>query len=114
MFSQRILNGASPGRKQQTAVKRTVDRPPTKIHSKDTIHYRNHPYQTASITSNHPIINDDTHWIKSSPKPFSDVLELNLTCQDEPLTETQLNTYPTQVMLFECLIEKIHLGFLGL
>ncbi|CAF1242115.1 unnamed protein product [Adineta steineri] len=92
MLQHRITNGSSSsGRKQQTAVKHTVDR--TKIqswHNNDTINHRIHPYH------NQQLINENTNWLKSSIKIFDDTPELDLTCQEEMLTETQLQNYPTQ------------------
>ena len=100
MFSHRISNGLSSGRKQQTAVKRTVDRPKPQTYSKDTINHRHHPYASPPINSHHQIITEDTSWSKPSVKIFSDTPELNLICQEDPLTEAQLKNHPIQVILF--------------
>ncbi|UJR35562.1 hypothetical protein I4U23_028315 [Adineta vaga] len=90
MLQNRITNGSSTVRKQQTAVKQTVDRP--KIHSwhNDTSSHRTHPYH------NHQLINETNNWLKSSTKIFDETPELDLTCQEEMLSETQLQNYPTQ------------------
>jgi hypothetical protein len=97
MLQRRIPNGLSFGRKQQTAVKHTVDRPKTKSWYNDNINHRNHPYSPPSIIHNHQLINEDNNWLKSSTKIFDDIPELDLTCQEEMLTEAQLQNYPTQV-----------------
>lgn len=104
MFSHRISNGLSSGRKQQTAVKRTVDRPKPQIYSKDTINHRHHPYASPP----HQLISEDTSWSKPSVKIFSDTSELNLICQDDPLTEAQLKNHPTQVVLSQLIVHEIY------
>ncbi len=89
MLQHRITNGSSSGRKQQTALKQTVDR--QKIPSWHN--NRNHPYSSSSTIPNHQLINQT----KSSTKIFDDNPELDLTCQEETLTEAQLQNYPSQV-----------------
>ena len=106
MFQHRIPNGLTSGRKQQTALKQTVDRLATKSWYKDTINHRNHPYPSSSIVYNHQSTNEDTNWLKSSSKTFDDTLELELICQEETLTEAQLQNYPTQVIIFRFLLMK--------
>ncbi|CAF1147328.1 unnamed protein product [Adineta ricciae] len=90
MLQNRLSNGSSTVRKQQTAVKQTVDRP--KLHSwhNDASSHRNHSYQ------NHHFSNETNNWLKSSPKIVDDTPELELTCQEDMLTDTQLQNYPTQ------------------
>ncbi len=104
MFQYRLSNGLSSGRKQQTAVKQTVDRPKSKTWYKDTINYRNHPYSPPSIVHNHQLNNEDQNWLKSSTKIFDNTPELDLTCQEETLTDVQLQNYPTQVNISKCLL----------
>jgi hypothetical protein len=101
MFQHRSTNGLSSGRKQQTAVKQTVDRPKSKSWYNDNINHRIHPYATSSINLNHQLINEDNNWLKSSTRIFDDSPELDLSCQEEILTEAQLQNYPTQVGNFE-------------
>jgi len=98
MLQNRITNGLSSGRKQQTAVKQTIDRPKNKSWYNDSINHRNHPYiPPPSIILSYPLINEDNNWLESSTKSFDDIPELQLTCQEEMLTEAQLKNYPTQV-----------------
>jgi len=99
MLHQRLSNGFSSGRKQQTAVKQTVDRLKSKtLPSHDTISHRTHPYySSSSVNSNNQLINEDNHWLKSTTKLFDETPELDLTCQEEMLSEAQLQNYPTQV-----------------
>lgn len=102
MLQNRITNGLSSGRKQQTAVKHTVDRPKTKFsynNHNNNINHRHHPYSSPSINFTHQLVKEDTHWLKSSTKIFDDTPELELTCQEEMLTEAQLQNYPTQVII---------------
>lgn len=101
MLQNRMTNGFSSGRKQQTAVKQTVDRPKNKPwhNNNNNINYRNHPYLSPSINLNHQLINEDNHWLKSSTKIFDDTPELELVCQEEMLSEAQLQNYPTQVII---------------
>lgn len=99
MFQHRVPNGSSSGRKQQTAVKQTVDRAKSKTWYKQTNNHRSHPYPSPSPIHNHQITSEDNNWFKSSTKLFADTPELNLTCQEETLTEAQLQSYPTQVDL---------------
>jgi hypothetical protein len=106
MFQHRIPNGLSSGRKQQTAVKHTVDRPKTKSWYNENTSHGNHPYLPSSIIHHHQIINDDSNWLKSSTKIFDDIPELELTCQEEMLTETQLQNYPSQVNISKFLFLK--------
>jgi hypothetical protein len=87
MLQHRLTNGSSSSRKQQTAVKHTVDRAKSKSWHNDTI---NHPYSSS-------INYQDNNWLKPSTKIFDDTPELDLTCQEEMLTEAQLQNYPTQV-----------------
>ncbi len=92
MLQNRFPNGLSSGRKQQTAVKHTVDRPKNISWYNDNINHQNH----------HPsiILNpEDNNWLKSSTKIFDDIPELELTCQDDMLSEVQLQNYPTQVII---------------
>jgi len=98
MLPNRITNGLSSGRKQQTAVKRTVDRPKNKFWYNDSNNHRSSPYPSPSII--YQILNEDNNWLKSSTKTFDDIPELDLTCQEEMLTEAQLQNYPTQVNCF--------------
>ncbi len=105
MFQHRT-NGLSSGRKQQTAVKRTIDRPKPKSWYNDNTNHRTHPYASSSIIFNHQLINEDNNWLKSSTRIFDDSPELELTCQEETLTEAQLQNYPTQVENFELLPRK--------
>jgi penicillin V acylase-like amidase (Ntn superfamily) len=44
--------------------------------------------------------------LKSSTKIFDDIPELELTCQEEMLTETQLQNYPSQVNISKFLFLK--------
>jgi hypothetical protein len=94
MLQHRITNGSSSGRKQQTALKQTVDRPKIQSWHNNNINHRNHPYSSSST-----IHNQTNHWLKSSTKIFDDNPELDLTCQEETLTEAQLQNYPTQVSI---------------
>ncbi|CAF3386515.1 unnamed protein product [Rotaria sp. Silwood1] len=101
MFHHRITNGSSSGRKPQTAVKQTIDRIKTKSWYHDnSIKQRNHPYASQSVKLNHQFINEDNNnnnsWLKSSTKIFDDTPELDLTCEEEMLSESQLQNYPTQ------------------
>ena len=114
MLQNRLSNGLSAVRKQQTAVKQTVDRP--KLHSwhSDASSHRNHSYQ------NHQFSNETNNWLKASPKTVDDTPELELTCQEDMLTDTQLQNYPTQVVsshisrkkiyfeLFRRMIQQLH------
>ena len=94
MLQHRFPNNSSAGRKQQTALKQTVDRPKPNTWYKETINHRTHPYLPSSI-------NEDTNnWSKSSnTRIFDDIPELELICQEESLTDAQLQNYPTQVIL---------------
>jgi hypothetical protein len=100
MLQHHLPNNLSSGRKQQTALKQTIDRLKTKAWYKDTINYRNHPYLPSSIIHNYQLINEDNNnWLKSSnTKTSDDTPELELICQEESLTEAQLQNYPTQVI----------------
>ncbi len=96
MFQHRFPNNFSSGRKQQTALKHTIDR--SKTWSKDTNNSRSHPYLPSSIIHNHQLINEDNNnWLKSSNT--NDTPELELICQEEMLTDAQLQNYPTQVII---------------
>ncbi len=97
MLQNRLTNGLSSGRKQQTAVKQTVDRPRNKSWLNEYLHQRSYPYPSSSLIHNHQVINEENHWLKSSTKTFDDLPQLELTCQEEMLTEAQLQTYPAQV-----------------
>lgn len=107
MQQHRLNNGSIPARKQQTAVKHTVDRPKVKSWLYNSTHqYRTHPYpnslsssssstihQIASITS------DDHSWSKSSTRILDETPDLELFCQEEALSEAQMKHYPTQVII---------------
>jgi hypothetical protein len=97
MFHPSLVTGTNSGRKQQTAVKQTVERP------KSHVLYNNHRHQAnlfASTSLDHQITYDDHRWLKSSTKEFDDIPELELTCQEEMLTDVQLKNYPSQVNRF--------------
>jgi hypothetical protein len=111
MFQHRFPTSLSSDRKQQTALKQTVDRSKTKTWYKDIINSRSHPYLPSSIIHNHQLINEDNNWLKSSTKTFEDTPELELICQEEMLSEAQLQNYPTQVINFEIFIYEIHILF---
>ncbi len=65
MFQHRFPTSLSSDRKQQTALKQTVDRSKTKTWYKDIINSRSHPYLPSSIIHNHQLINEDNNWLKS-------------------------------------------------
>ncbi|CAF2093796.1 unnamed protein product [Rotaria magnacalcarata] len=97
MILNRIRNSSTSGRKPQTAVKQTIDRPKTKTwYNDNSISHRNHSYSSQSVTNNNQFINDDNSWLKSSTTLFDDTPELELTCEEEMLGESQLQSYPTQ------------------
>jgi len=106
MFQHRFPTSLSSDRKQQTALKQTVDRSKTKTWYKDIINSRSHPYLPSSIIHNHQLINEDNNWLKSSTKTFEDTPELELICQEEMLSEAQLQNYPTQVIISKFLFMK--------
>ena len=91
MLQHRITNGLPSGRKQQTAVKQTVDRPTLHFWHTDSTNHRIHPYHQ------HQHVNETSHWLKPPTKILDDTPELDLTCQEEMLSEAQLQNYPTQV-----------------
>lgn len=98
MLQHRITNGSLSGRKQQTAVKQTVDRTKTKSWQNDNnANHRNNSHTWSSVSHVYQFSNEDHNWSKSSTKIFDDVPELELTCEEEMLTEAQLQNYPTQV-----------------
>lgn len=84
-------NGSSSGRKQQTAVKQTVDRPKPHVWQSDAASQRAQSHQQQQLG------NEINHWLKPPTKLLDETPELDLTCQEEMLTETQLQSYPTQV-----------------
>ena len=96
MLNHRLTNGAIAGRKQQTAVKQTVERP-----TKTKSWYPNHSYPRhqpySSPIPSQQIIHDLDDWLKPLTTVFDDTPELDMSCQDETLSAAQLEHYPTQV-----------------
>lgn len=96
MLNHRLTNGSIFGRKQQTAVKQTVERPTkTKSWLQHHSNSRHHPY-SPPIPSQQ-IIHDVDDWLKPLTTVFDDTPELDLSCQEETLSAVQLEHYPTQV-----------------
>ena len=93
MLQHRFVNGSTSIRKQQTAVKQTIERPKTKSWSNPLHSHRSHPYSVTPATTNP----DDHDWFKSSSQLFDETPELELSCQEEPLSEAQQKHFPTQV-----------------
>ncbi|CAM2704142.1 unnamed protein product [Rotaria socialis] len=97
MILNHIKNSSTCGRKPQTAVKHTIDRPKTKTwYNDNSITHRNHSYSSQSVTTNNQFINEDNSWLKFSTALFDDTPELELACEEEMLSESQLQSYPTQ------------------
>lgn len=91
MLQHRFINGSTTIRKQQTAVKQTIERPKSKSWSNQVQTYRSHPYSITQTNS------DDHDWFQASRQIFDETPELELSCQEENLTEDQLKHFPTQV-----------------
>ena len=99
MLNHRLTNGSIFGRKQQTAVKQTVERPTnTKSWFQNHSNSRHHPY--SSPIPSQQIIHDVDDWLKPLTTVFDDTPELDLSCQEETLSAVQLEHYPTQVSTF--------------
>lgn len=115
MFQHRLANGLSSGRKPQTAVKQTVDRPKPKSWSNDSsITQRNHSYLSQSTGLSNQFMNEDNSWLKFSTKPSDNTLELDLTCEEDTLSECQLQNYPTQVNISHYYCMKLYMEYLGI
>ena len=99
MLQHRLVNGsAASSRKQQTAVKQTIDRPKTKSWHNHTSHHRLHPYPSASSSTivECPLPHDDHQWMRPLNKTLDETPELELACHEDSLSDAQLQNYPSQ------------------